>query len=1147
MSEDEIVVQPYDWKVYKNRGEEGQDVIYCWCLNRESKANLVRIENFPVTCQVELPIWIKGGNKTWSPNDVDIFYNKLCERMELKKPGSAPFGYTFKYKKKLYYFKGKKTYPMMTLQFLNDTSLRFCKNLLKYSIFTNEWGYIKCNLWEDNIGLEKKMLTAKKMEYGQWFRTKATKVVDSSEKVSKVELEYLVNWKHITPIDADESREWSTHPGILAFDIECYSDIHKALPQKFNAKHEAYMISCIYARYGCKERKRYGIIIGDCNNVPKDRLDNCEITRVNNENELVQEFGRIISETDPEIITGYNIYGFDYPYLQARLDMRMWQWPDMGRLLLLENEEVTMENINWSSGAYGQQDLYILNITGRISIDLYPLIQRDYKLPKYDLNTVCMYFLKKSKHPVTAKQMFVAYEKAKKVDASPEEKAESMEEMREIMEYCIKDSELTIDLIEKLNIWTALIEMSNIVGVPIVAIFTRGQQVRCLNKIFDDATCKDYVLDARENPPYPFAGGFVHEPIPGLYDNVLCLDFSSLYPSIIIAYNICYTTLVPDYLFDKVADEECNIIEFEQEEIIKEYTEVVNGKKRKIKETEMKKYKFKFMKKPEGLLPSIVRGLIEKRRGVKNMVSYNSAELKAVKKIDSISEVINDVIEGNKEILDIKSSTDHYDMLSKQDPYPDVQTMSDAKKSIFISELFDFDHCNKNFEKIQNKNDTPPFQKQFTELSFEIASSYKNNKFDRLVEIKNELDKYKEDRLAIIQKLDLLLVVLDKRQWAIKIATNSYFGFLGVKNGGKLPLVEGAMSITALGRKLINDVRVYIEDKYNGVQVYGDTDSVMVDLGIKDSKDCYYWGTRLAEEISGLKKGKIDCDGNRVLEDRKGLFPPPLAMEFEKAMRLLCLKKKKYAAYFIGKDGSFKRVDVYDENGNIVGSKMFVYERGIILARRDNCQFHRKTYKEIVNIIMAHGTLLESFSSLFANIKSLINGEIDVVDLEITKGYSGNYKSETAAMKVFADNLLKKGIQVNPNERLGFIFVENPSSNKASHKMYLTERYIQDKNTPDEVKIDYNHYLEKVLKNSIDQLFAVGYKNLLPKLNFAYKAKRKRNPVGLDQPLTLLSCLIKDDNLDFDHLYSVIEKKYNDVINVKEVKIFNNLRLNIIG
>ena len=57
----------------------------------------------------------------------------------------------------------------------------------------------------------------------------------------------------------------------------------------------------------------------------------------------------------------------------------------------------------------------------------------------------------------------------------------------------------------------------------------------------------------------------------------------------------------------------------------------------------------------------------------------------------------------------------------------------------------------------------------------------------------------------------MIRTILDKRQLALKVTANSFFGFLGVQNGGKLPLIEGAMCITAKGRALISSVNGYLE------------------------------------------------------------------------------------------------------------------------------------------------------------------------------------------------------------------------------------------------------------------------------------------------------------------------------------------------
>ena len=76
-------------------------------------------------------------------------------------------------------------------------------------------------------------------------------------------------------------------------------------------------------------------------------------------------------------------------------------------------------------------------------------------------------------------------------------------------------------------------------------------------------------------------------------------------------------------------------------------------------------------------------------------------------------------------------------------------------------------------------------------------------------------------------------IVLDKRQLALKVTANSYFGLLGINNG-KIALIEGAMCITAKGRELINFVNRYLQEKYGGEIIYNDSvtgDTPLVDSG----------------------------------------------------------------------------------------------------------------------------------------------------------------------------------------------------------------------------------------------------------------------------------------------------------------------------
>src|SRR5690606_22242449 len=113
------------------------------------------------------------------------------------------------------------------------------------------------------------------------------------------------------------------------------------------------------------------------------------------------------------------------------------------------------------------------------------------------------------------------------------------EEMARVGAYCLEDSILCIDLFEKLNVWIMLIELATIVQVTLMSIFTRGQQIRVQNQVYQIAYRDDIVIDERPGSKDGFVGGAVDDPIPGKYKNLLIFDFASLYPSIIRAFNIC--------------------------------------------------------------------------------------------------------------------------------------------------------------------------------------------------------------------------------------------------------------------------------------------------------------------------------------------------------------------------------------------------------------------------------------------------------------------------------------------------------------------------------------------------------------------------------------------------------------------------------
>ena len=964
-----IIIQPFNWQ-----GKDNEDEIYsirCWGLNKDSESVLVRFETFTPFIQISLPKEI-----VWEDSKVSVFIDWL--KYVLK--NDAPISYKHRKCYESYYYSENK-YDFLQINFKNLNSMYHCIKLLNRPRSINFLGSnLSFQVCEENIDQIKKFLNLRKCNFSQWFEVEVEEV-DFDFQISKFGREfdmdekkiagcdclqgkeYIGNWKTLELIDPKITDTWQTYPGILAFDIETYSKKHKALPCFLNSSDVVYMISCIYYKKG--QIKRYGIIKGITDELPGF----AHIFRVETEQELIQVFADIVNALDPIIITGYNIFGYDYEYCDNRLSRRGHDWPEMGRLL---DEKTEIRSSAWKSSGYGYTENKILYMAGRISIDMMIIIKRDNKFSKYSLDFVSNYFLNEKKHEVKASEMFTYYEDnqiaIKNNDSN--DMILAKEKMSLVMKYCIQDSELVIKLFNKLNIWISLIEMSNVVSVSITDIFTRGQQIRCMNQIYDLTYMNNYVITKRVKEELPFSGGYVMDPIPGKYDNIICLDFSSLYPSIMRTYNICHTCLVTD---DNIEDDKCHVMEFDQEEVIDEdddegeeetLGEVLEkqGKKKKTKKEkeENKKithYKYRFIKEEirKGILPQLLENLVNQRKMVRRHI----------------------------------------------DGYTDPITGEITPK----------------------------------------------------------------------EKDPIVISILNSRQLALKVSANSIYGFLGSQRIGKLPLIEGAQSVTAIGRSLIGKVNTFLKEKYNARIVYGDTDSTMVDLDIKDRKEANKWGMRLSQEISGIRKGQKIWDGTIAGEDKKGLFPGCLAMEFEKAMKMICLTKKKYAAFLIDNKGEFKKKRNSDENE--------ILNRGIVLSRRDNSPFVRKFYEKLMIKILNDVNIKEILSDIIDNISNLVKGKIDWHDLLIVRTM-GIYNAESCYfMKSFSEYLKSSARPVTAGERLEYLIIDGPG--KTGENMRMAEQYDEVVGTSEQMKINYTYYVKQAM-NPIDQLFSVAFSNIFNRL-----------------------------------------------------------------
>ena len=220
------------------------------------------------------------------------------------------------------------------------------------------------------------------------------------------------------------------------------------------------------------------------------------------------------------------------------------------------------------------------------------------------------------------------------------------------MRYCDQVFRIfCIELFDIISCWIGLVEVSNVVGVTLVELFTRGQQLRVLSQVYNFASKHGFVIDERNAPRMEYAGGFVYDPIPGIYHYIPCLDFKSLYPSVMMAYNMCYTTFVPPDLMDKIPDELCHVFDWYEEVEVdpkdEDDPEAVNNPNEPVK-TKRVHYHYKFVKEPKGIMPQILEQLISERDAVKKQIKEEEKKPKGEQ--DQVILVVLDKTTGLKNI-----------------------------------------------------------------------------------------------------------------------------------------------------------------------------------------------------------------------------------------------------------------------------------------------------------------------------------------------------------------------------------------------------------------------------------------------------------------------------------------------------------------
>lgn len=235
-----------------------------------------------------------------------------------------------------------------------------------------------------------------------------------------------------------------------------------------------------------------------------------------NDKPVIESFIKYVRDFDPDVIVGYGTNRRDWPYLLTRSEK-------LGMNLFADRA-----NTEPHTSVFGH-----ISITGRANIDLFDLSD---ELPEVKVKTLeniadFLGVMPAEKRTLIETVDFPAYWK------NPEKRPMLLKFSKENAECIIGIADALLDF---------AMQLSNLVGLPLDHVGTAAVGFRVEWFLIREAyKIRELSPKRKPRPYFPYAGGLVLEPKPGVHENIAVLDFKALYPNIMITRNVSPDTYVP--------------------------------------------------------------------------------------------------------------------------------------------------------------------------------------------------------------------------------------------------------------------------------------------------------------------------------------------------------------------------------------------------------------------------------------------------------------------------------------------------------------------------------------------------------------------------------------------------------------------------
>ncbi|KAG8007087.1 DNA polymerase delta catalytic subunit, partial [Nibea albiflora] len=440
-------------------------------------------------------------------------------------------------KENMYGYHGKRSLDFLRITMAMPRLIAPAKRLLEQGFKFGPFSIQSYQSYEANIDFEIRFMVDTDVVGCCWielpkgkYRAREEKSMGDTDsqypgKVSLCQYEVDVGWTDLISHPAEGDWQRIAPLRVLSFDIECAG--RKGIFPEAD-KDPVIQIASMVQRQGETEPFiRTVFTLQSCASIVGS-----QILCFTQEKQLLQQsWAEFLRTVDPDIITGYNIQNFDFPYLLNRAAaLKVNLFPYLGRVRGIKS---VLRDLNFQSKQMGRRENKTINMEGRVQFDLLQVLLRDYKLRSYTLNAVSFHFLQEQKEDVQHSII-------------TDLQNGNEQTRRRLAVYCLKDAYLPLRLLQKLMCVINYMEMARVTGVPLTYLLSRGQQIKVVSQLLRQAMKQDLVMPVvKTEGGEDYTGATVIEPEKGYYSvPIATLDFSSLYPSIMMAHNLCYTTLL---------------------------------------------------------------------------------------------------------------------------------------------------------------------------------------------------------------------------------------------------------------------------------------------------------------------------------------------------------------------------------------------------------------------------------------------------------------------------------------------------------------------------------------------------------------------------------------------------------------------------